>query len=159
MKLKLIIALCLILVWLSPVGVEGATQEASTSPLLEVSEVSAHTNRAVEISWKTNIKAISQLYYDTESHEDIADYAFFVEDLALTAEHKIGLTGLSPGTLYHYRVRAAIPGTEAAAISDDYTFISPTPINWAPIIGAFVGGIIIILLVYIAILRRRQRSA
>jgi len=46
------------------------------------------------ISWETNSDATSQVFYDTESHEDIADYANnTTEDTTLVTEHSMTLTG------------------------------------------------------------------
>jgi hypothetical protein len=77
------------------------------------------------ICWKTNGGATSQVFYDIEFHESIADYAFYTpEDTTLVAEHSIHLTGLSPLTTYHYRAKstAVVNSTEFTAISEDDTF-------------------------------------
>ena len=80
------------------------------------------------IFWKTNDNATSQVFYDTKFHEDIADYAYHTsEDTTLVSEHSVTLTRLRPRTIYHFRVRSAIPGTEFIAISDDYTFTTLSP--------------------------------
>jgi len=80
------------------------------------------------VSWKTSDNATSQVFYDTESHEDVADYAYRTdEDAALVAQHSIRLTGLSSSTTYHYRVRSRIPVSDSVAISDDYHFATRTP--------------------------------
>ena len=73
------------------------------------------------ISWRTNGKATSQVFYNTQFHTDIADYAYHSEeDTTPIAEHSVSLTGLSSGTTYHFRVRSAM--SDAEAISNDYTF-------------------------------------
>jgi hypothetical protein len=47
----------------------------------------------------------------------------------LTTSHTINLTGLTAGTLYHYRVRAT-DGANNAATSGDFTFATAAPPNF-----------------------------
>lgn len=117
----LILVSCVIL-QAAPVMAASSTTITGTVPLvtydISVSNIGYH--RAT-ISWKTNGKATSQVFYDTEFHGDTANYAYHsAEDATLVTEHSIRLTGLSSETTYHYRVRSAISDT--GAISDDYTF-------------------------------------
>ena len=107
----------------------GGTGVSGTVPLVtyEVSASDIGYFRAT-ISWKTNDNATSQVFYDTKFHEDIADYAYHTsEDTTLVSEHSVTLTRLRPRTIYHFRVRSAILGTEFIAISDDYTFTTLSP--------------------------------
>ena len=122
----LIIGVFLIFALLS-CPVYAATQEAST--LLTITNVSASkiTSHEARISWKTNGNATSKVFYDTEFHEDIDDYARYTdEDTKFVSKHSITLTTLSSSTIYHYRVKslAIIDGTEFVAISQDYSFIT-----------------------------------
>jgi len=97
---------------------------------ITISDVSASKigYYSATISWKTNCDATSQVFYDTEFHEDVADYAYHTdEDATLVAQHSIRLTGLSSSTTYHYRVRSRIPGTNFDAISPDHHFATRTP--------------------------------
>ena len=91
---------------------------------VSVSNISYHN---AITSWKTNDGATSQVFYDTESHEDVADYAYHTdEDATLVVQHSIRLNGLSSSTTYHYRVRSRIPGPDSVAISDDHRFATRT---------------------------------
>lgn len=97
---------------------------------LTISDVSASNMgyHDATISWKTNDDATSQVFYDTEFHEDVADYAYHTdEDATLVAQHSIRLTRLSSSTTYHCRVRSRIPGTDFTAISNDHHFATRTP--------------------------------
>jgi hypothetical protein len=122
-----LLALALLpLLSLSPYSVFAATQEAETHTLLisdvSISNVGYHS---VTISWKTNIPATSQVFYDLVSHENFSDYAYHTdEDGDLVSEHHINLVGLYSGTRYHFRVRSALYNDPqfVEAISDDYVF-------------------------------------
>jgi len=80
------------------------------------------------ISWKTNAAATSQVFYDTQPHEYIADYRVQTSEHAgLVSEHGVTFSRLRPRITYHLRVRSAIPGTEFVAISDNYSFATLSP--------------------------------
>ncbi len=77
------------------------------------------------ISWETNGNATSQVFYDTQLHANIDDYAYHRDNLSnLVTQHSISLTGLSSSTPYHYRVKSVIRvgSIELIATSQDYTF-------------------------------------
>lgn len=124
----MILLVCLMLP-AGPVTATGGTGVSGTVPLVtyEVSASGIGHFTAI-ISWETNGNATSQVFYDTRSHEDIADYVYHTsEDTTLVSEHSATLTRLRPRTTYHFRVRSAIPATEFVAISDDYSFTTLSP--------------------------------
>lgn len=91
--------------------VEQAVITAHVAPVLfgnitvgQVSPTGAH------ISWITTLPADSWVYYDTVSHPNTEDYAFFVGNDILTMTHLLALSNLKPGTLYYFRVRSNGPG-------------------------------------------------
>lgn len=104
----------------------GTTTVTGTVPLIAYdTQASGITDTAATISWRTNGNATSQVFYDTEPHEGIAEYAYrSPEDSTLVLQHSVGLNGLRRATTYHYRVKSAatIGGVEFIAISPDYTF-------------------------------------
>lgn len=111
---------------LLPSPVYAATQEASTLSGLSDIYVSDIGYHGANINWKTDVPATSQVFYDTEFHQDIADYAYHtIEDITLVIEHSISLTGLASRTTYHFRVRSVVDGIET--ISSDYAFTTRTP--------------------------------
>jgi len=124
-----ILLVCLILPAAPVMAATGATGVTGTVLLVTYEVlVSDIGHFRATISWKTNDDATSQVFYDTKSHEAIADYAFHTsEDTTLVSEHSVTLTRLRPRTTYHFRVRSAIPGTEFVAISDDYSFTTLSP--------------------------------
>jgi hypothetical protein len=95
----------------------------TVSVALTISNVSAikiSHNRAT-ICWSTDGKTTSQVFYDTVSHDSIADYTYYTgERKALVEKHKVTLNKLSPSTTYYYRVRSA--AGDAEFVSDEYTF-------------------------------------
>jgi hypothetical protein len=104
----------------------GTTEITGTVPLIiyDVSTTDISQDSAT-VFWRTNGAATSQVFYDTEFHENIADYAHYTpEDTTPVTEHNVQLIGLSPLTAYHYRAKSItmVNGTEFTAISEDYTF-------------------------------------
>jgi hypothetical protein len=104
----------------------GTTEVTGTVPLIIYDVSSNYTGHdSTTIVWRTNGAATSQVFYDFESHEDIADYAYYTpEDTTPVTGHSVHLTGLSPFTTYHYRAKsvALVNSTEFTAISEDDAF-------------------------------------
>ena len=97
----------------------------TVSVALIISDVSATKigHNHATICWNTDGEATSQVFYDTVSHDTIADYAYCTgERHALVEKHKVNLNNLSPSTTYYYRVRSAAGGIEF--LSDEYLFIT-----------------------------------
>lgn len=95
----------------------------TVSVALTISDVSAIriSHNHATICWSTDGKTTSQVFYDTVSHDSIADYTYYTsERKALVERHKVTLNKLSPSTTYYYRVRSTVGGAEF--ISDEYTF-------------------------------------
>ncbi|XUW99379.1 MAG: fibronectin type III domain-containing protein [Dehalogenimonas sp.] len=108
------------------VAAQGGTAITGTIPLIASNlDSSGLTTSGAVITWETNGGATSQVYYDTSSHADINDYAHTTAfDLALVSAHSVTLSGLTAGTIYHYRVKSTIPDTYFNAISEDASFIT-----------------------------------
>jgi len=104
----------------------GTTEVRGTVPLTIYDVSSADiSHSSATIFWRTNGAATSQVFYDIESHEDIADYAYHTpEDTTPVTEHSVHLTGLSPLTTYYYRAKSVlvVDSTELTAISEEYFF-------------------------------------
>ena len=99
---------------------------------LNISDVSAMKikHNHATIYWRTDGEATSQVFYDTLSHDILADYTnHTTERKNLAKEHKVNLNKLSPFTTYYYRVRSTVGGAEF--ISAEYTFKTLTsPGGW-----------------------------
>jgi phosphodiesterase/alkaline phosphatase D-like protein len=104
----------------------------TVSVALTISDVSATKigHNHATICWSTDGKATSQVFYDTVSHNSIADYSCYTrEQKALVKKHKVTLNKLSPSTTYYYRVRSTAGGAEF--VSDEYSFTTlPLPGRW-----------------------------
>src|SRR6266498_107425 len=89
----------------------------STAPVITGVSSSAVTHNSATISWTTNEPADSQVEYGTTT----AYGQSTALDPALVTAHSQGLSGLTPGMPYHYRVKSR-DATGNLAISDDFTF-------------------------------------
>src|SRR5207247_6531656 len=95
------------------------------------------------IAWTTDVTSTSQVEYGTTT-----SYGTLTTlNSSLVTSHSVALTGLSAGTLYHYRVHSKnASGVES--ISGDFAFqtnnttdtIPPTVSITAPAAGATVSG-------------------
>ena len=89
----------------------------STPPVISNINASNITTSSAVINWTTNEASTSQVEYGTTTQ-----YGFSTSiNTNLTASHSVTLTGLTPNTLYHYRVRSR-DGSNNLSISGDNTF-------------------------------------
>jgi hypothetical protein len=91
--------------------------------------VSPITGSTANISWQTYGNSNSSVFYDITSHMSTAGYANSTSINNSVSNHNVLLTGLSPNTTYHYRVKSVdmINNTAFTAISADYTFHTAPP--------------------------------
>lgn len=113
-------------------GSVGADVVCTVSVALTISDVNAikiSRNHAT-VCWNTDGKTTSQVFYDTVSHDSIADYPCYTDQRkSLVEKHKVTLNKLSPSTTYYYRVRSAAGGIEF--VSDEYAFTTlPSSKGW-----------------------------
>ncbi len=106
-------------------GVVVVTGVPDTTPPV-ISQVAASWvgQTSAIVSWTTNEAADSQVDFGTTP-----SYGSSTTDASLITSHALSLTGLLPGTTYHYRVRSK-DAAGNPAITGDYTFTtatSPTP--------------------------------
>jgi hypothetical protein len=99
----------------------GTTEVSGTVPLLAFDIYSTNIgDDSATVSWQTNHVADSQVEYGTTTGYGLMT-PLAPEPIT---DHNVPLTGLTPGTTYHFRVRsvAVVDGTEFVAVSDDFTF-------------------------------------
>jgi len=85
-------------------------------PAINNVNVSSRTGTSATISWTTDEPSTSQIDYGLD-----ASYGKIASGSALVTSHSLTLTGLTPGTTYHYRVESA-DGAGNKSTSQDYTF-------------------------------------
>jgi parallel beta-helix repeat protein len=84
--------------------------------------VSNITYNSATIIWKTEESSTSVVEYGTSMA-----YGSSASDVSMVTSHSLTLSGLSPSTTYHFRVKSA-DGDNNTEISPDYTFTtSPAP--------------------------------
>jgi len=92
-----------------------------TAPLITNVSADSITEFTATISWTTNEPATSQVEYGKTTAYGLTTLL----DSELVTSHSVSLTGLDPGSTYHFIVKSEdLAGNNA--ISDDYTFIITT---------------------------------
>jgi hypothetical protein len=100
----------------------GVTVSNAPPPVISGVTASGISQSGATVSWTTDVGSSSQVEYGTT-----ASYgqSTAVDGTAVTT-HAVGLSGLSAGTLYHYRVKSGASGG-ALAVSGDLTFTTALP--------------------------------
>lgn len=90
---------------------------SATAPVITNVSATSVTNQGATISWISDVASTSQVDYGTTTNYGQTTGL----DSAQVTSHSKSITGLSPSTLYHYRVRSqASNGMEA--VSADFSF-------------------------------------
>jgi PGF-pre-PGF domain-containing protein len=93
----------------------------TTPPVISNVAVTDVTTTSARITWTTNEPSTSQVEYGTTT----AYGTLTPLDPTLVTSHSVALTGLSPGTTYHFRV-ISIDAAGNKAYSSDFTFTTKT---------------------------------
>jgi len=95
----------------------GATEfmTATNAPVISAVFTSSIAPDSVVINWTTNAPSTSYVEYGPSGYS-----ATTPVDANLVTLHSVALSGLSPSTLYHFRVDSAASGS--LGVSTDYTF-------------------------------------
>ncbi|MBI2208021.1 fibronectin type III domain-containing protein [Candidatus Woesearchaeota archaeon] len=94
----------------------------ATPPVISSVTATGITSSSATIPWNTGEPATSQIEYGlTISYGTLTS-----EVMTLVTSHSVTLTGLTAGTLYHYRVKSK-DASGNLATSDDFTFTTPPP--------------------------------
>ena len=95
-----------------------------TGPVITNVAAGAVTDTSATITWNTDTAADSQVEYGTTT-----SYGSQQSNASQVTSHSMTLTGLTPKTLYHYRVRSS--NANGSSVSGDYTFTT----GGAPVIS------------------------
>jgi hypothetical protein len=78
------------------------------------------SSTGILVRWRTNVATNSRVYYGTSTN-----YGSFKNDALVTTEHKVQLTGLTPGTKYFYSI-----GTSTFTLQGDMNnFFKTAPLT------------------------------
>lgn len=83
--------------------------------------VSGISPYGVHISWITDIPSDTWVYYDTVSHRNANEYAWYAGNDLLSMTHHLVLSGLKPDTIYYFRIVSHGPGG-VPVVSGEQTF-------------------------------------
>jgi len=113
-----------------------------TAPAISSVMNSNPTTGNTTVTWETNEVSTSIVEYGPTTA-----YGSSSTDSTLLTSHSVSISGLVPGTMYHYRVKSADAANNLAT-SDDFTFITAVaPDMAAPVIsnlspaGTLVAGV------------------
>jgi len=112
----------------APVPLPTPTPTDTTAPVISAISSNSLTTTSATITWTTNEVSTSRIEYGTGTNYG----AFTTADSSLATAHSQTLSGLTAGTLYHYRV-ISVDAANNAATSGDQTFTTtaaapaPTP--------------------------------
>src|SRR5262245_23217057 len=117
----------------------------SGSPLLIITSIASSNilDVGATITWSTNRPADSQVEYGVNT-----SYGNVVSLKTMDTVHRLNLFGLSPNTLYHFRVKSNDDASNLST-SGDLTFTTtisttptptPTPIPIIPVISSFTAS-------------------
>ncbi len=125
-----------------PPGIENqlSTSTTTTTPppmivLADSGVGSSVTTSTATVSWTTNLEASSQVMYGTTSTYGSST----TFDATLVASHVETITGLTPGTVYHFQVVSA--NASGTATSSDMTFTTNAlPVLLPPVISGITSS-------------------
>ncbi len=101
----------------------------TTPPVLGNIQVTGITGNSATITWTTHEPATSQVQYGT----DIQYGSSTTLNSSLVTSHSVTVTGLTPNTVYHYRVKSADAASNLA-VSWDLSFTSGSTDTVPPVI-------------------------
>ena len=105
--------------------------DGSVDPPPQLSDVAAGgvTSTQATITWLTNEPADTQVEYGPDPRYGFSSPLITTR----TTSHQVTLAGLSPGTLYHYRVKSR-DSAGNLSVSGDFTFITTSGGGGAPVV-------------------------
>lgn len=104
------------------------TTLTAVPPVVSNISVNNITTSSATVTWTTDQPSVILFEYGTTS------YGSSYSDPALTTEHTVTLTGLSPSTTYHFKITATNNGGLSSSTGDNIftTFATPVQISITP---------------------------
>jgi hypothetical protein len=99
----------------------------TTPPIISNIQAINITQTSADITWQTNELADSKVDYGLTASYELGS----IDSSALVASHLLSLAGLSPNTLYHFRVHSADAAANEA-VSGDNTFTTLVSLDLTP---------------------------
>jgi chitodextrinase len=93
------------------------TTLAAALPVISAVASSAITATGATVTWTTDVASNSYVEYGPTT-----SYGSNTQNASLVTSHSVALTGLTPGTTYHYHVRSTDGSGNVSAFSADKTF-------------------------------------
>lgn len=115
-----------------------AIAPALQGPVISNATASGVTTTGATITWSTDLSATSQVNYGTS-----LPYTSIASSSATSTSHSITLSGLSPGTTYHFQAQStanSITTTSTDAMFTTSALPPPPPAPAAPTVSVGVGG-------------------
>lgn len=107
----------------SSIKIKVKNYEDTTAPVISKIEKKINDS-GVQISWETNEKANSSIFYGTEGSIDInSTNTAKVEDKSLKTDHSLSISGLTSNTLYHFIIKS-VDASNNVALSSETTFVT-----------------------------------
>jgi RHS repeat-associated protein len=105
----------------------------TTAPVISNVAAGSITTTSATITWTTNENSDSQVEYGPSQNYGQSTTV----NTTLVTAHSQGLSGLTPGTLYHYRVKSR-DSAGNLAVSGDFSFTTaPAPDTTPPTVASF----------------------
>jgi len=128
------------------VSMSGAAVIAAPPKALKITQVytTEETTTSASVVWNTNTASDSLLQYSTSN--PVPAFAPQVYSASQVTLHNIQLSGLTPGTLYHFKVTSCAKRGCVTATGSFETFpgcpdtVPPVSGNWQKVISPNVGG-------------------
>ncbi|MCI0352359.1 MAG: fibronectin type III domain-containing protein [Acidobacteriales bacterium] len=139
----MVASLVLGLLALSMSGVAGAASPR-TLRIIQVYST-AETTTSASVVWNTNVASDSLIQYSTTN--PVPASAPTLYSAAQVTYHEFSLTGLTPGTLYHFKVTSCAKRACPTATGNLETFpscpdtVPPVSGNWQKVTSASVNGV------------------
>jgi peptidoglycan hydrolase-like protein with peptidoglycan-binding domain len=116
-------------------GGGSTTTPDTTAPVISGVTASGITTSAAAVLWSTNENATSRVEYGTSTSYG----SFSALNASLSVAHNVVLTGLTPNTVYNFRVISSDAANNTAT-SSNMTFTTAALDTAAPVLSSIVSG-------------------